>query len=81
VDRQPFFVRYDDDDREECDFQELMDILIKGLRYGDAKADDGKTRREKFVGPAEDACSRPEVKDQLWSIVQEKAHAAYDRYE
>ena len=45
--RQLFKISYDDGDREEVDFAELMDILIMDPKFGDAVIDRGKTRRER----------------------------------
>ena len=45
--RQLFKISYDDGDREEVDFTELMEILIMDPKFGDSDSDRGKTRRER----------------------------------
>ena len=37
---------YSDGDREDLELFELMEVLIMGEQYGDAKKDAGKTRQE-----------------------------------
>ena len=79
-DRQLFAVDYDDGDVEEYDFQDLSQILLMGTKYGDADADEGKTRAEKTDQLKKNAICN-EVSEHLWNIVLEKAHEAYEKFE
>ena len=82
--RQLFNVEYDDVDREEYDFQQLMDLLIMGAKYGDSDDDSGNTRAER-VEALKYAALYLEMQEELWAAIQTKAcmhsHDAYDRYE
>ena len=76
----------DDGDREEYDFQQLMDLLIMGAqaKYGDSDGDSGNTRAER-VEVLKYAALYLEMQEELWAAIQTKAcmhsHDAYDRYE
>ena len=82
--RQLFKVHYDDGDREEYDFEQLMELLIMGAQHGDEVEDCGNTRAER-VEALKVAALYLETREELWAAIQTKAemhaHDAYDRYE
>ena len=82
--RQLFKVHYDDGDREEYDFEQLMELLIMGAQHGDLDEDCGNTRAER-VEALKVAALYLETREELWAAIQTKAelhaHDAYDRYE
>ena len=78
VKRQLFRVVYDDGDPEEYDFQDLADILIMDVRYGDDKSDAGKTRAEKLQA-VKMGTFLAAVQEQFWESITSRVHLAYDR--
>ena len=69
-----FKIVYEDGDREECDFQQLMDIVVMGEKYGDDKNDAGKTRVE-VLERMKGAVLAHATREEMWATIEERAYS------
>ena len=69
-----FKIVYSDGDREECDFQQLMDIIVMGEEFGDDKKDAGKTRIE-VLERMKGSVLAHATREEMWAVTVDRAYS------
>ena len=70
--RQLFRINFDDGDSEDCDFVQMMEILIMHSKFGDDAGCDGITRYEQLERAKLMAHAR-EAQAELWKMIDNRA--------